>query len=81
MPKIAKFGTDQAFYLFNTATSRAESAHHVLKNTLGTSNGDLKFVVNAIKTMLTNQQTTQTSIMDTDRTTYSRIYYDNLIFS
>ena len=55
LPKIAKFGTDQAFHLFNTATSRAESAYHVLKDTLGTSNGDLKFVVDALATILQNQ--------------------------
>ena len=81
LPKIAKFGTDQAFHLFNTATSRAESAHHVLKDILGTSNGDFKFVIDAIKLACENQSWKLYTRMDNDRTTYNRIYYNNPIFS
>ena len=58
LPKIAKFGTDTAFHLFNTTTSRAESAYHSIKDALGTSNGDFKFVTDSIGTMLRNQQIT-----------------------
>ena len=81
LPKIAKFGTDQAFHLFNTTTSRAEGAHHSIKDALHTSNGDFKYVADAIASMLINRQTAQHDAMNTDRITYSRVYYDNPIFS
>ena len=52
LPKIAKFGTDQTFHLWNTTTSRAEGAHHILKQTLQILTGDLKFVVDQIGIVL-----------------------------
>ena len=81
LPKIARFGTNQTLHFFNTSTSRAEGAHSALKSYLGTSNGDLKFVFDAMQTIVKNQRSTQNAAMNTDRTTYSRIYYDNPIFS
>ena len=69
LPKIAKFGTDTAFYLFNTIASRAESAYHSIKDALSTSNSDFKFVTDLIRTMLRNQQITQHNVINTDRVT------------
>ena len=76
-----RFGTNQAFYLFNTATSRAKGAYYILKATLGTSNGDLKFVVNVLIIMLHNQKHTLYNVINTNCITYSQISYNNLIFS
>ena len=45
LPKLARFGTDQIFHLWNTTTSRAEGAHHVLKQALQVLTGNLKFVI------------------------------------
>ena len=41
----------------------------------------MKLVADAIDSMITRQMAAQINTINTDRTTYSRIYYDNPIFS
>ena len=81
LTKIAKYGTDNAFHLWNTSISRAEGAHHVLKDSIKILTGDLKTVIDRITTMLERQSTEYYAKIITNRTTYNRIYYTNRIFN
>ena len=80
LPKIAKFGTDQTFHLWNTTTSRAEGAHHILKQALQVSTGDLKFVIDQIGMVLQRHTVKRKMLYNNARTKVDPVYRTSSLF-
>lgn len=64
-PKFVKHCTDKILHFGNTATSRGEGNHAVLKRNLGFSTGDLKEVVDSIELLLINERNNYLIAYDT----------------
>ena len=80
LPKIAKFSTDQTFHLWNTTISRAEGAHHILKQALQVLTGDLKFVIDQISMVLQRHTVKRKILYNNTQIKVDLVYHISLLF-